>query len=124
KSVQECCARLAARRPLSGEFSFPPRSRETDLPAQRATAEATARFSCAYGDACRPRDSQAQARKGPQAAVRVTPASMHKRNRLSRSRDFDSVSRIGRSTSTRFVGLYRFVRDGELGAPRPGLAVP
>lgn len=49
---------------------------------------------------------------------------MHKRNRLSRSRDFDAVYRQGRSTSTRFLVLYWFDRDGEPGEPRLGLAVP
>ena len=49
---------------------------------------------------------------------------MHKRNRLSRSRDFDAVYRQGRSTSTRFLVLYWFDRDGEAPEPRLGLAVP
>ena len=51
---------------------------------------------------------------------------MHRRNRLSRSRDFDAVYRSGRSASTRFLVLYWFPRpEGELAeAPRLGLAVP
>ena len=49
---------------------------------------------------------------------------MQRRNRLSRSRDFDAVYRHGRSTSTRFLVLYWFDRDGEPGDPRLGLAVP
>ena len=49
---------------------------------------------------------------------------MQRRNRLSRSRDFDAVYRHGRSTSTRFLVLYWFERDGEPGEPRLGLAVP
>ena len=49
---------------------------------------------------------------------------MHKRNRLSRSRDFDAVYRQGRSVSTRFLVLYWFARDAEPGEPRLGLAVP
>ena len=49
---------------------------------------------------------------------------MHKRNRLSRSRDFDAVYRHGRSTSTRFLVLYWFERADEPGEPRLGLAVP
>ncbi len=48
---------------------------------------------------------------------------MHKRNRLSRSRDFDAVYRQGRSVSTRFLVLYWFPRD-DGGDPRLGLAVP
>ncbi len=53
---------------------------------------------------------------------------MHRRNRLSRSRDFDAVYRSGRSASTRFLVLYWFPRDAEESAPeqppRLGLAVP
>ena len=50
---------------------------------------------------------------------------MQRRNRLSRSRDFDAVYRSGRSASTRFLVLYWFPReeDAEL-EPRLGLAVP
>ncbi len=55
-----------------------------------------------------------------------------RRNRLSRSRDFDAVYRRGRSTTTRYLVLHWFPRDlGEGGeseavaqAPRLGLAVP
>ena len=51
---------------------------------------------------------------------------MQRRNRLSRSRDFDAVYRQGRSASTRFLVLYWFPRpdDGDLTEPRLGLAVP
>jgi ribonuclease P protein component len=50
---------------------------------------------------------------------------MHRRNRLSRSRDFDSVYRQGRSVSTRFLILYSFDREGEGEADaRLGIAVP
>ena len=51
---------------------------------------------------------------------------MQRRNRLSRSRDFDAVYRQGRSTSTRFLVLYWFERedDPSEGEPRLGLAVP
>jgi len=57
------------------------------------------------------------------------PARVQRKNRLSRSRDFDAVYRHGRSVSTRFLTLYWFSRDGELGDaepgdPRLGLAVP
>jgi ribonuclease P protein component len=48
---------------------------------------------------------------------------MKRTNRLSRSRDFDAVYRHGRSTSTRFLVLYWFPREGD-GEPRLGLAVP
>ena len=49
---------------------------------------------------------------------------MHRRNRLSRSRDFDAVYRHGRSVSTRFLVLYWFERNGGDGDPRLGIAVP
>ena len=50
---------------------------------------------------------------------------MHRRHRLSRSRDFDAVYRNGRSVSTRYLVLYWFDRreeqDGEV---RLGIAIP
>ena len=49
---------------------------------------------------------------------------MQRRNRLSRSRDFDAVYRQGRSVSTRFLTLLCLTRDETVGAPRFGLAVP
>ena len=49
---------------------------------------------------------------------------MQRRNRLSRSRDFDAVYRRGRSVSTRFLVLYSFDREEQAGDPRLGLAVP
>jgi ribonuclease P protein component len=50
---------------------------------------------------------------------------MQRRNRLSRSRDFDAVYRHGRSVSTRFLVLYRFDRENEAGEEaRLGIAVP
>ena len=61
--------------------------------------------------------------EGPQAAVGVVPT-VQRRNRLSRSRDFDVVYRQGRSVSTRFLTLYWFQRDESIGAPRLGFAVP
>jgi ribonuclease P protein component len=48
---------------------------------------------------------------------------VQRRNRLSRSRDFDAVYRHGRSVSTRFLVLYSFPRDDD-GEPRLGIAVP
>jgi ribonuclease P protein component len=48
---------------------------------------------------------------------------VQRRNRLSRSRDFDAVYRQGRSVGTRFLVLYWFTRDDETGDPRLGLAV-
>jgi ribonuclease P protein component len=44
-------------------------------------------------------------------------------NRLSRSRDFDTVYRHGRSVSSRFLVLYWFPQE-ELAASRFGFSVP
>jgi ribonuclease P protein component len=49
---------------------------------------------------------------------------VQRRNRLSRSRDFDAVYRHGRSASTRFLTLYWFEREEAVGDPRLGFAVP
>jgi ribonuclease P protein component len=49
---------------------------------------------------------------------------VHRRHRLSRSRDFDAVYRHGRSVSTRFLVLYWFAREDDGEGPRLGLAVP
>ena len=49
---------------------------------------------------------------------------MQRRNRLTRSQDFDTVYRRGRSVSTRYLVLYWFPRDDEIDEPRLGLAVP
>jgi ribonuclease P protein component len=49
---------------------------------------------------------------------------VHRRYRLSRSRDFDAVYRHGRSVSTRFLTLYWFPREEGGDAPRLGVAVP
>jgi ribonuclease P protein component len=49
---------------------------------------------------------------------------MKRRHRLSRSRDFDTVYRQGRSTATRYLVLYSFPREEpEEDGPRLGLAV-
>jgi ribonuclease P protein component len=48
---------------------------------------------------------------------------VERRYRLSRSRDFDTVYRHGRSTSTRFFTLYVFPREGNADV-RLGLAIP
>ena len=50
---------------------------------------------------------------------------MQRRNRLSRSKDFDTVYRRGRSASGRYLVLHWFPRDDDPdGDPRLGLAVP
>jgi ribonuclease P protein component len=47
-----------------------------------------------------------------------------RRNRLSRSRDFDAVYRQGRSVATRYLVLYSFAREEDTSEePRLGLAV-
>ncbi len=53
-----------------------------------------------------------------------TSPPVKRRNRLSRSRDFDAVFRKGRSVSTRFLVLYSFPRPDEAEEEaRLGLAV-
>lgn len=50
---------------------------------------------------------------------------MERRQRLSRSRDFDAVYRHGRSASTRYLTVHWFPRpDDPEGPARLGLAVP
>lgn len=49
---------------------------------------------------------------------------MERRQRLSRSRDFDAVYRHGRSVSTRSLTLHWFAREDDDGESRVGLAVP
>jgi ribonuclease P protein component len=50
---------------------------------------------------------------------------VQRRNRLSRSRDFDTVYRRGRSVSSRYLVLHWFPREEDTdGVPRLGLAVP
>jgi ribonuclease P protein component len=49
---------------------------------------------------------------------------VQRRNRLSRSHDFDAVYRHGRSVSTRFLTLYWYEREEPVGDPRLGFAVP
>ena len=98
-------------------------TREADLSAQRAQTEAEARLPCPDGDARRPCDLEAAPRSGSQTALRIDRA-VHRRHRLSRSRDFDAVYRHGRSVSTRFLTLYWFARDDGVEEPRLGLSVP
>lgn len=50
---------------------------------------------------------------------------MQRRNRLSRSRDFDAVYRRGKSVSSRYLVLHWFPREDDPDdTPRLGLAVP
>jgi ribonuclease P protein component len=97
---------------------------ETHLPAERSTPETPARIPRADVDPRRPRDPQAPPRQGAQAPVGVDRP-VERRQRLSRSRDFDAVYRQGRSVSTRSVTLHWFAREDDAdGPPRLGLAVP
>ena len=71
------------------------------------------------------------ARSSGDAAPRAASVSRHslasvkRRHRLSRSRDFDAVFRRGSSVSSRYLVLYSFPREGESGgSARLGLAVP
>ncbi len=95
---------------------------ETDLSAERTQAGEEAWLPQPHVDPCRPHDPEAPSRQGPQAPLGVGP--LQRRNRLSRSRDFDAVYRQGRSASTRFLTLYWFERDETVGEPRLGFAVP
>ncbi len=72
-----------------------------------------------------PRDPEAPPRERAQAPFCVKARQMHRRHRLSRSRDFDAVYRRGTSASTRYLVLHWFPREeDEGGEPRLGLAVP
>ena len=116
-------ARRSWEKGARSSFSFTS-YREADLSAKRAPQEAEAWISRPDVDESRPCDPEATPSSGPQAALCLTPTEqLHRRNRLSRSRDFDAVYRHGRSASTRFLVLYWFPReDGE--EPRLGIAVP
>jgi ribonuclease P protein component len=94
-------------------------SREANLSAERAPAEAPARIPGAHGYPGRAGNPEAPARPRSQAALRLS-----RRHRLSRSRDFDAVYRKGRSVSTRYLVLYAFPREEDPeGESRLGLAV-
>src|SRR3954451_14948924 len=118
------CPATAARRPLLS------RPHEAHVPAQRPPPEAQARLPRPHVDAGGSGDHQASPRQGAEAAVGLTAAAsergrvVERRHRLSRSRDFDAVYRQGRSTSTRFLVLYWFPREGGEEEPRLGIAVP
>ena len=67
--------------------------------------------------------SSSGAARGAASASR--PETVQRRNRLSRSRDFDAVYRRGRSASSRYLVLHWFARTEDAdGEPRLGLAVP
>jgi ribonuclease P protein component len=106
------------RRPSSFQSS-----NEANFSAERTPAKASAWVPGAHVDPGWPGDPEAAPGKGAQAPLGLTRV-VKRRNRLSRSRDFDAVYRHGRSTATRYLVLYAFPRpepDGE--GPRLGLAV-
>jgi ribonuclease P protein component len=113
---------LDRTRRLGGLFF--PELDEANFSAECASAKASAWVSGPHGEPERARHPEAPPRQGTQAPLRLTEPVMKRRNRLSRSRDFDAVYRQGHSTSTRHLVLYSFPReeaDGE--GPRLGLAV-
>src|SRR5437762_4903331 len=68
--------------------------------------------------------SSAAARRGASGSPRsLRVESVQRRNRLSRSRDFEAVYRHGRSVSSRYLVLYWFSQE-EAGPPRFGFSVP
>jgi ribonuclease P protein component len=104
-------------------------SREAHLPAERTQTKAPSWIPSADVHPCRAGHSQAPQGAWAQASLGLSrdshSAAVQRRNRLSRSRDFDAVYRHGRSVSTRFLVLYRFDREGEGGTEaRLGIAVP
>jgi ribonuclease P protein component len=105
-----------------------PISREANLSAERPSPETEAWISGAYADPGRPGDSEAPSREGSEAPLGLSArTTVKRRQRLSRSRDFDAVYRKGRSVSTRFLVLYSFPRGNADGVgaedARLGIAV-
>src|SRR4029078_8713061 len=99
--------------------------RETPLASGPSPA---ASASTGFVRACRPaagrRSSSAAAPRGGSASP-PEPCALERRQRLSRSRDFDAVYRQGRSVSTRSLTLHWFARDEDAdGLPRLRLALP
>ena len=106
--------------PLDRDFR-----RETHLPAERTPPEAAARVPGPDVHPRRAGDSEAPPRAWPQAALGLRPPTVHRRHRLSRSRDFETVYRRGSSASTRQLVLHWFPREEDADGPaRLGLAVP
>ena len=116
---------LAASATAAVRSSSSLETHEAHLSAKRAPAEAEARLPRAHGDPRRAaRSSSAAAPRAASASPRRRVAAVQRKNRLSRSRDFDAVYRHGRSVSTRFLTLYWFARAEEprRAAARPGRA--
>ena len=113
------------RAPRCGRLQRRASPREAHVPAERPPPEAQARVSCAHVHPRRAaRFSSAAA---PRAGSGSPPerCAVERRQRLSRSRDFDAVYRHGRSVSTRLLvstgSPATRTADGE---PRLGLAIP
>ena len=87
--------------------------REAHVPAERPPPQAQARVPRAHVDARRPGDPQAPPRQGAEAPLGLTSRAVERRQRLSRSRDFDAVYRQGRSVSTRSLTLHWFTREDD-----------
>src|SRR5205085_2748727 len=105
---------------------------EAHLSAEETQARTHARIPCSHAYAGGTRDAEEAARQGPQAAhaVAVDGAAERggrrrsRRQRLSRSAEFDRVYREGRSQANRYLVVYSFPReaDGEA-EPRLGVSV-
>src|SRR3954462_12984656 len=106
-------------------------SHEAHLPAEEAQASPDPRVPRADAYACRARDAEAAARQGPQAAHAVAMDGAgerggrrrSRRQRLSRSAEFDRVYREGRSHANRYLVVYSFPREGDEEDPRLGVSV-
>lgn len=90
---------------------------ETHLSTQQASPGKEARVPQPHGVPRGPRDPQAQAVQGPREPVGLGPAvptPPQRRQRLTRSADFERVYRQGRSAQHRLLVLYRFDRPDEV----------
>jgi ribonuclease P protein component len=100
--------------------------READLPAEEAQARPYPRVSRSHANPRWARGDSPTPPEGPQAAHALMAGSgaRRRRQRLTRSGDFDRVFRDGSSRGNRFLVLYAFPRrdDPESGA-RLGISV-
>ena len=102
-----------AARTIRRRCLLPETPRETHLSAQRSTPETQARLSRAHVDPRRPRDPQAPARQGPEAALRLTGASTPCSAGTAcpvRGTSTPSTGRAARSRN-RYLTLHWFPRD-------------
>src|SRR5688500_5635792 len=120
---------MLGRRRLSTTRLLP--SHEAHLPAQEAQARPHPRVPRPHAHEGGSGVAEAPPRQGPQAAhpVGMPPrgergrARRGKRNRLSRSADFDRVYREGRSHASRYLVVYAFPRSSDADEPRLGISV-